>query len=122
LSNDEVGDGDPSRRHHPKFNQSWSICEELRQIEYQGEQLTPLLPTDSEEVNVQVKHLQAMLDAAIMVDPTRDRGDRGWGQDPDHRQSPRGDSANNITPLEERGQDRDNRDLRDVIHNRDARG
>jgi hypothetical protein len=140
LFNDEVGDGDPSRRHHLKFNQSWSIYEELRRIEYQGEhvyhtsahnalalrmiidQLTPLLPTDSEEVNVQVKHLQAMLDAAIMVDPTLDRGDRGWGQDPDHRQSPRGHSANNITPLEERGQDRDNRDLRDVIHNRYARG
>jgi hypothetical protein len=69
------------------------------------DQLTPLLLKDSEEVNAQVKHLQAMLDVATMVDPSLDRGDRGQGQDPDHRQSPRGDSANNITPPEERGQE-----------------
>jgi hypothetical protein len=62
------------------------IHEELSQIEYQGEQvyrmrttlasrmiviqLAPLLPKDSEEVNAQVKHLQAMLDAAIVENPT----------------------------------------------------
>jgi hypothetical protein len=56
-----------------------------------------------------------------MVNPTLDRGDRGWGQDPDHRQSPRGDSASIITPLEECGRDWDNRGLCDVIRNRDAR-
>jgi hypothetical protein len=48
------------------------------------EQLTPLLPKDSEEVNMQVKHLQAMLDVATMVDLTLDHGDRRQGQDPDH--------------------------------------
>jgi hypothetical protein len=41
------------------------------------DQLTPLLLKDSEEVNAQVKHLQAMLDVATMVDPALDRGDRG---------------------------------------------
>jgi hypothetical protein len=122
-SEGEAGDGAPSRRHHPKFNQrrlagrdrlrdcSRSIHEELDRIKYQGEQvyhtpahnalpsrmiinqLTPLLPKDSEEVNPQVKRLQTMLDAATMVDPTLKRGDGGWGQDPDHHQSPRGDSA-----------------------------
>jgi hypothetical protein len=32
------------------------------------DQLTPLLPKDSEEVNLQVKRLHAMLDATIMTD------------------------------------------------------
>jgi hypothetical protein len=48
---DEPRDGAPVRRHHPKFNsrcnadrdrlwnRSWSICEEIGQIEYQGEQV-----------------------------------------------------------------------------------
>jgi hypothetical protein len=81
------------------------------------DQLIRLLAKDNKEV----KSLQAMLDAATMVDPTLDRGDGRWGQDPKHRQSPRRDSANIITPPKERGQDRDNRDLRDVIRNRDAR-
>jgi hypothetical protein len=49
ASEDEPGDGAPSKRHHPKFN-SWrcddgvrlqdrsrSIHEEISQIEYQGE-------------------------------------------------------------------------------------
>jgi hypothetical protein len=49
------------------------------------DQLTHLLPKDSEEVNEQVKHLQAMLDATTMVDMALDHGDRGQGQDPDHR-------------------------------------
>jgi hypothetical protein len=65
---------------------SRSVREELGRIQYQGEQvfrtpahnaltsrmivdqLAPLLPKDSEEVNVQVKCLQAMLDAAIVED------------------------------------------------------
>jgi hypothetical protein len=84
------------------------------------DQLTPLLPKESEEVNAQVKHLQAMLDVATMVHPGLDHGDRGRDQDPDHRKSPRGDSASSITPLEKRGQYWDERDLRDVICNRDA--
>jgi hypothetical protein len=41
------------------------------------DQLTPLLPKDNKEVNMQVKHLQAMLDAHAMVDPVLDHGDRG---------------------------------------------
>jgi hypothetical protein len=84
-SDDEPRDCAPSRSHHPKFNSrcpigrdrfqdwSWSICEEIGQIEYQGEQvyympahnalasrmlidqLTPHLPKDNEEVHMQVK-------------------------------------------------------------------
>jgi hypothetical protein len=49
------------------------------------DQLTPLLHKDSEEVNTQVKRLQAMMNAATMVDLTLDRGDGGWDQDPNHR-------------------------------------
>jgi hypothetical protein len=37
------------------------------------DQLTPHLPKDNKEVNAHVKHLQAMLDVATMVDPTLDR-------------------------------------------------
>jgi hypothetical protein len=48
------------------------------------DQLTPHLPKDNEEVNAQVMHLQAMLDAATMVDPVPDRGGNVRGQDPDH--------------------------------------
>jgi hypothetical protein len=70
------------------------------------DQLTPLLSKVSEEVNAQVKCLQAMLNAATMVDLALDRGDEARGQDPDHRQSPRRDSANSLTPPEERGRER----------------
>jgi hypothetical protein len=63
------------------------LHEELGRIEWQGEQvyrtlahnalgswviidqLTPLLPKESEEVNLQVKRLHAMLDATKMTDP-----------------------------------------------------
>jgi hypothetical protein len=85
------------------------------------DQLTPLLPKDSVEVNAQVKRLQAMLDVATMVDPTLDRVDRrgGGGKDPSHHQSPHEDLANSITPPVERGQDQDG-DLHNVIRNRDA--
>jgi hypothetical protein len=87
------------------------LHEEIGQIEWQGEQvyrtpahnalasrviidqLTPLLPKDSKEINAQVKLLHAMLDAATMTDLTHHRRDRRWGEDPDHRQSPRGDSV-----------------------------
>jgi hypothetical protein len=34
------------------------------------DQFTPLLPMDIKEVNAQVKHLKAILDTAIIVDPT----------------------------------------------------
>jgi hypothetical protein len=40
------------------------------------DQLMPLPPKDSEEINTQVKRLHAMLDAATMTDPTLDHGDR----------------------------------------------
>jgi hypothetical protein len=84
------------------------------------DQLAPLLPKNSKEVNAQVKHLQAMLDAAIGEDPTPQRGDRRWGQDPDHYPSSHRDSASSITPLEERGQGWDRQDVWDVIRNKDT--
>jgi hypothetical protein len=62
-----------------------------------------------------------MMDVATMENPTLKRGDRRRDQDPDHCQSPCGDLANSITPLEERDWDWDESDLRDIIHNRDAR-
>jgi hypothetical protein len=63
-----------------------------------------------------------MLDAAIVVDPTLDRDDEAWGHEHDHRQSPHGDSASSLTPLEEhdRGRDRDDQDLCNIIRRRDA--
>jgi hypothetical protein len=87
------------------------------------DQLASMLPKDNEEVNVQVKRLQAMLDVAIMVDPVLERGDRARGQDPDHCQSPCKDSARNLTLSEgcSQGRDRDDKDLHNVISNRDAR-
>jgi hypothetical protein len=36
---------------------------------------TTHLPKDNKEVNAHVKHLQAMLDVATMVDPTHDHDD-----------------------------------------------
>jgi hypothetical protein len=50
-------------------------------------QLTLLLPKDSEDINAQVKCLHAMLNAPTMTDPALDQGDRRRDQDPDHRQS-----------------------------------
>jgi hypothetical protein len=63
-----------------------------------------------------------MLDAPTMENPAPERGYGVRGQDPDHHQSPHGDSANSLTPPEERGrgQDRNDKDLRDIIRNRDA--
>jgi hypothetical protein len=43
------------------------------------DQFTPLLPKDIEEVNAQVKHLKAILDTAIIVDPTLECGNEVWG-------------------------------------------
>jgi hypothetical protein len=43
------------------------------------DQLTPLLPKDSDEANAQVKRLQAMLDVATLVDPTLDHGEKRRG-------------------------------------------
>jgi hypothetical protein len=115
ASEDEPRDSAPTRRHHPKFNsqcpvdrdrlqnRSRSIREEIGRIEYQEEQvyhtpaqntlasrmlidqLTPHLPKDNEEVNAHVKRLQAMVDAATMVDPALDCNDEVWGHEPDHR-------------------------------------
>jgi hypothetical protein len=65
------------------------------------DQLTPLLPKDNEEVNAQVKRLQVMLDAAIVVHPILERGDGVRGQDLDHRQSPCGDSTSSLTHPEQ---------------------
>jgi hypothetical protein len=61
---------------------------------------------------------------ATVADLVYDQEDKDKGHDDDHRESPRGDSASSITPLEEssRGYNRDNRDLCDVIRGRDARG
>jgi hypothetical protein len=87
------------------------------------DQLTPHLPKYNEEVNAHVKRLQTMLDAATVVDPVLDRDDEVRGHELDHRQSPRRDSANSLTPPEERGRmrDQDDRDLCDIIRGRDAR-
>jgi hypothetical protein len=67
------------------------------------DQLTPHLPNDNEEVNAHMKRLQAMLDAAIVVDPALDCDDEARGHELDHWQSPCGDSASSLTPPEERG-------------------
>jgi hypothetical protein len=63
-----------------------------------------------------------MLDIATVADPIYNQEDRDMGHDDDHQESPRGDSASSITPLEEhgRGSDKDNCDLRDIICGRDA--
>jgi hypothetical protein len=73
------------------------LQEELDQIKWQGGQvyhtpahnalaswaivdkLTPLLPKESEEVNLQVKRLHAMLDATMMMDTTLNLGVRRRG-------------------------------------------
>jgi hypothetical protein len=64
-----------------------------------------------------------MLDAATVVDPVHDREDRDRGHELDHRQRPHGDPASSTTPPEEhdRGCGWDNRDLRDISRDRDAR-
>jgi hypothetical protein len=49
------------------------------------DQPTPHLPKDNEEVNVHVKHLQAMPDAATVVDPVLDRDGEVRGHELDHR-------------------------------------
>jgi hypothetical protein len=112
------------------------IREEIGQIKYQGEQvyhtpahnalasrmvidqLTPHLPKDNKEVNMHVKHLQAMLDTAIMVDPVHNQDDGNQGQELDHQQSQREDLAISLTPPEEHGRwhVRDDRDLCNIIH------
>jgi hypothetical protein len=86
--------------------------------------LAPHLPKDNKEVNAHLKRLQAMLDTAIMVDPTLDRDDEARGQELDHQWSSHGDSASNLTPLEECGRRRhqNDRDLCDIIHDKDAHG
>jgi hypothetical protein len=127
ASEDEAEDDAASEGHHPKFNcqhpadrdrlwdRSWMLHEEISRIEWQGEQvyhmpaynalasrvivdqLTPLLPKDNEVVNAQVKHLHLMLDAVKVTDLTLHQGGRRQGQDPDHRQSPHGNSASSLS-------------------------
>jgi hypothetical protein len=70
-------------------------------------QLTLHLPKDNEEVNAHMKHLQVMLDATTMVDPTLDRDDEARGHELDYWQSPHEDSTSSLTPLEEHGRRRD---------------
>jgi hypothetical protein len=48
------------------------------------DQLTPHLPKDNKEVNVHIKHLQAMLDVATVVDLDLDRDGEARGHDLDH--------------------------------------
>jgi hypothetical protein len=59
----------------------------------------------------------------IVADPVSDQEDRDRGHDDDHQESPHGYSASSITPPEEhhRGGNKDNCDLCDIIHGRDAR-
>jgi hypothetical protein len=63
-----------------------------------------------------------MLDVGTVDDLALDHGDKAWGDEHDHRQSPHEDSASSLTPSEEHGQrrDQDDRDLHDVIRSRDA--
>jgi hypothetical protein len=49
------------------------------------DQLIPHLPKDNKEVNAHVKHLQAMLDAATVVDLALDRDDKAWGHEHNHQ-------------------------------------
>jgi hypothetical protein len=51
-----------------------------------------------------MKQLQAMLDAATVVDRTLNHDDEARGYDRDHRQSPHRDLASSLTPPEERSQ------------------
>jgi hypothetical protein len=67
-----------------------------------NDQLMPHLPKDNEEVNAHLKHLQAMLDVATVVDPTLDRDDEARGHEFDHWQSLDRDSASSLTPPMER--------------------
>jgi hypothetical protein len=64
-----------------------------------------------------------MLDAAKVVDPVLNYDREVRGHELDHRHSSCGDSGNNLTPPEERGRrrDQDDRDLRDITCDRDAR-
>jgi hypothetical protein len=43
------------------------------------DQLTPHLPKDNEEVNIHVKCLQVMLDAATKLNLVHDHDDENWG-------------------------------------------
>jgi hypothetical protein len=91
----------------------------MGRIEYQGEQvyrtpaqnglasrmhidqLIPHLPKDNEDVNAHMKGLQAMLDAATVVDPALNHDDKAWGHELDHWQSSHWDSTSSLTPPEE---------------------
>jgi hypothetical protein len=62
-----------------------------------------------------------MLDAATMMDPTLNLGVGRRGQDPNHHQSPRGDSASSVSTYGLRhGQGKGEEDLRDILCTKDA--
>jgi hypothetical protein len=64
-----------------------------------------------------------MLDAATMTDLALNLGAGRRGQDPKHRQSPRGDSAISVsTSRLEHDQGQGGEDLWDILHTKDARG
>jgi hypothetical protein len=148
-SDEEVEHDAASEGHHPKFNRhhpagqdrSRTLHEELDRIMWQGEQvystpthnalaslvivdqLTPLLPKDSEEVNLQVKRLHQMLYTTTMMDPTLNLGVEKRCQDPGHCQSLRGNSASCISTFGlEHDQGWGEEDLRDVLRTKDACG
>jgi hypothetical protein len=62
-----------------------------------------------------------MPDAATMMEPALHPGGQRRGQDPDHRQSPRGDSSSSIS-LSSRGHDlgQGGGDLQDILCTKDA--
>jgi hypothetical protein len=80
------------------------------------DQLGPLLPKDNENVNAPPGHARC----SYHGEPTPECGDRRQGQDPDHRQSSRRESASSITLLKECDCDQDKRDFCDIICNRYA--
>jgi hypothetical protein len=65
-----------------------------------------------------------MLDATMVADSVYNQEDGDRGHDDNPRESLRGDSASSINSWEEhdQGRNRDNRDLRDIIYAREARG
>jgi hypothetical protein len=71
------------------------------------DQLTPHLPKDNQKVTANVKQIQVMLDATIVVDSTLNCDDEAQGHDHDHPQSLHGDSTSCLTPPEECGRRRD---------------
>jgi hypothetical protein len=68
------------------------------------DQTTLHLPKDNEEINAHVKRLHTILDTATIVDPALDCDNEAQVHEHDHQQSPHGDLASGLTPVEECGQ------------------